>query len=48
MSVASNFAFIASIGIPYYLLRCFVSIIETPFVYAGVAWLKNESKSDKN
>lgn len=48
LSPASNISFILSIGIPYYLLRCFVSIIETPFVYAGVRWLKDESKSNKN
>ena len=41
-SAASNFAFIASIGIPYYLLRCFMSVITTPFVYLGVKWLKKD------
>lgn len=41
-SFASNFNFIIGIGIPYYLLRCFMSIIETPLVYLGVNWLKKD------
>ena len=40
-SLGSNFSFIAGIALPYWLLRCFMSIIETPFVYLGVRWLKN-------
>lgn len=39
---ASNFSFIIGIAIPYYLLRCFMSVIETPLVYLGVNWLKKE------
>lgn len=42
MSFGSNFSFIAGIALPYYLLRCFMSIIETPLVYLGVRWLKKE------
>lgn len=42
-SFMSNFNFIAGIALPYYLLRCFMSIIETPLVYLGVKWL-NKSK----
>jgi len=42
MSVVSNFSFIAGLAIPYWLLRCGMSIIETPLVYLGVRWLKNE------
>ncbi len=44
LSAAENFSFIAGIAIPYYLLRCFMSVIETPFVYVGVKWLKKENK----
>jgi len=44
MSVAANFSFIAGIALPYYLLRCFMSVIETPLVYLGVKWLKKEKK----
>jgi len=39
-SFVSNFSFISSIALPYYLLRCFMSIITTPLVYLGVKWLK--------
>jgi uncharacterized integral membrane protein (TIGR00697 family) len=39
---ANNFSFILGLAIPYYLLRCFMSIIETPLVYLGVNWLKKD------
>jgi uncharacterized integral membrane protein (TIGR00697 family) len=39
---AENFNFLLGISIPYYLLRCGMSIIETPLVYAGVSWLKGK------
>ena len=39
---ANNFSFLVSLIIPYYLLKCFMSIIETPLVYLGVKWLKDE------
>ncbi len=38
----SNFSFIIGLAIPYYLLRCFMSVIETPLVYLGVNWLKKD------
>lgn len=41
-SFVSNFSFIASIALPYYLLRCFMSVITTPFVYLGVKWLRKD------
>lgn len=41
-SVAANFMFIAGIAIPYWLLRCCMSVIETPLVYLGVRWLKDK------
>lgn len=37
-----NFSFILGLLIPYWLLKCLMSIIETPFVYAGVKWLKRD------
>ncbi|MEK7218906.1 MAG: queuosine precursor transporter [Patescibacteria group bacterium] len=37
-----NFSFIVGLLIPYWLLKCAMSVIETPFVYAGVAWLKRD------
>lgn len=39
-----NFSFLFSLIIPYWLLKCFMSIIETPFVYLAVKWLKSEAK----
>lgn len=38
-----NYTFLVSLIIPYWLLKCSMSIIETPFVYLGVRWLKNEN-----
>lgn len=40
VSFSANFSFIASIVIPYYIVRCAMSIAETPLVYLGVNWLK--------
>lgn len=37
-----NILFLTSLIIPYWLLKCSMSIIETPFVYLGVKWLKGE------
>ena len=39
LPVMANISFIASLAIPYWLLRCFMSVIETPLVYLGVKWL---------
>ena len=41
-SVGANVSFIASLLVPYWLLRCALSILETPLVYWGVAWLKED------
>lgn len=43
---AANFAFLSGLILPYWLLKCFMSIIETPLVYLGVRWLQSE-KSEK-
>lgn len=43
-SPESNIVFLLSLILPYWLLKCFMSIIETPLVYAGVAWLKDSKK----
>ncbi len=40
--ISENFTFIVGLMIPYWLLKCAMSLIETPFVYAGVRWLKQE------
>lgn len=39
-----NFAFLTSLILPYWLLKCFMSVIETPLVYLGVNWLKKDQK----
>lgn len=39
---SNNIAFLFSLIIPYWLLKSFMSIIETPFVYLGVRWFKDE------
>lgn len=39
-----NFPFLISLIIPYWLLKCFMSVIETPLVYLGVNWLKKDRK----
>lgn len=42
--LGDNFSFLFSLIIPYWLLKCFMSIIETPFVYLAVRWLRGENK----
>lgn len=39
-SFSSNFQFLLGIIIPYWLLKAFMSTLSTPFVYAGIKWLK--------
>lgn len=40
----SNALFLSSLILPYWLLKCAMSVIETPFVYLGVKWLKGDKK----
>jgi uncharacterized integral membrane protein (TIGR00697 family) len=40
--VDDNIGFLASLILPYWLLKCSMSIIETPLVYLGVKWLKSK------
>lgn len=40
--VENNILFLTSLIIPYWLLKCFMSVIETPFVYLGVSWLRKK------
>ena len=39
---SSDFWPLTKIIIPYWLLKCFMSAIVTPFVYLGVKWLRKE------
>jgi uncharacterized integral membrane protein (TIGR00697 family) len=43
-SLASNIGFLAGLIIPYWLLKCMMSMIETPFVYGGVRWLRGTNQ----
>ncbi|MCR4263435.1 MAG: queuosine precursor transporter, partial [Candidatus Roizmanbacteria bacterium] len=40
--IGDNVLFLSSLIVPYWLLKSFMSVIETPFVYFGVNWLKRE------
>lgn len=39
-SFSDNMSFIISILIPYWLIRCAFSVLQTPLVYLGVNWLR--------
>jgi len=41
-TVGNNVGFIVGLLIPYWLLRCALSVLETPLVYLGVWWLRGE------
>lgn len=41
----SNWPFLLSLILPYWLLKCVVSVVETPFVYWGVSWLKKGDRA---
>ncbi len=43
-SFGANIVFLLGLLLPYWLLRCVVSAVETPFVYLGVKWLRAEAK----
>lgn len=40
LSFPENFTFLMGIILPYWGVRCLLSIFETPLVYLGVYWLK--------
>lgn len=40
--VGPNVSFILSLMIPYWIVKCVMSIVETPFVYLGVRWLRRD------
>lgn len=47
-SFSSNFDFLFSLILPYWLIRCALSVLETPLVYLGVWWLKDEPDTLQN
>lgn len=42
-SVGSNVTFLAGLILPYWLIRCGLSIVETPLVYLGVWYLRGSA-----
>jgi uncharacterized integral membrane protein (TIGR00697 family) len=42
-SLAANASFLIGLIIPYWLLKCSMSVIDTPLVYAGVRWLRRDA-----
>lgn len=42
---AANWSFLVSLIIPYWLLKCSMSVLETPLVYLGVRWLRSEKSA---
>lgn len=43
----ANASFLISLIIPYWFIKCGLSVVQTPLVYAGVWWLKGGKKSAK-
>jgi len=44
-SFGGNFSFLAGIIIPYYLVRCTMSVAETPLIYLAVHWFRGSTKT---
>lgn len=44
--VGPNVSFIMSLLVPYWIVKCLMSVIETPFVYLGVKWLKSDQAAN--
>ena len=42
LSFSDNLTFLIGIILPYWGVRCLLSVFETPLVYLGVYWLRNE------
>jgi len=46
-SFGGNMIFLSGIILPYWILKCFMSVIETPFVYLGVKWLQRSGVAER-
>ena len=44
LSFDLNTTFLIGLILPYWFLKCFMSVIETPFVYFGTKWLRSGQK----
>lgn len=42
LPLVANISFLFGLILPYWLLKCLMSVIETPLVYLGVKWLKKQ------
>ena len=40
--------FVIQLAIPYYLFKIFFAILDTPLVYLGVKWLRNNDENNSN
>lgn len=47
-SLAANALFITGLLLPHWGLKCALSVLETPLVYAGVRWLQKGSRQTKS
>lgn len=47
-SFSTNMNFIIGLLIPYWVIRCVLSVCETPLVYLGVRWLRGEKAGEKS
>ncbi|NCN23962.1 MAG: hypothetical protein GW945_00520 [Candidatus Pacebacteria bacterium] len=45
--IGENVTFLFGLILPYWLLKCALSVIETPLVYLGIKWLKSDIESGK-
>lgn len=43
-SVVANMLFLLGLLLPYWSLKCLISVAETPLVYAAVWWLRKDSR----
>jgi uncharacterized integral membrane protein (TIGR00697 family) len=46
-SLGANVSFLTGIIVPYWLVKCAFSVLETPLVYLGVWWLKGKPAAKK-
>ena len=46
-STSANMAFLISLIIPYWLIKCGLSVLQTPLVYIGVWWLRDDRQQIK-
>lgn len=40
-----NLQFLVGLILPYWIIKCTISMVNTPFVYLGVKWLKSEKRT---